>query len=436
MADRAQRLPVRALAALVVADVLAGSSLTDSLLKRNRLDDSRDRALVAELAYGACRWFFRLDALLQGLVHKPMKKRDADIHGLLLIGIYQLLYTRVPQHAAVAETAGAARALKKKWAVALINGVLRRLQREQEQHIARVLDIAEARYSQPAWFLQAVRSAWPGQWEAIVDALLERPPMTLRVNRQRSSIAEYQALLQQAGLKSSLVPGVPSALNLAHPIGVEQIPGFAEGLVSIQDAGAQIAAFLLQPEAGSHILDACAAPGGKTGHILEQAADLQVTALDVDAERLSRVAENMRRLRYQPRMLVGDAADPHGEWAGADYDRILLDVPCTATGVMRRHPDIRLLRRPSDVTDLVQRQAGIMAALWPRLKRGGRLLYATCSLLPEENELQIEKFVANNADCREIHVDDMPGVPRRYGIQILPGEQQMDGFYYALLEKA
>lgn len=414
---------------------MAGRSLSDLMPSALETVAARDRALLQELCYGTIRWLLRLQAVTQRLLQRPLKRRDRVIELLILVGLYQLLHMRVPAHAAVTETVEAVRVLGRPWAAGLVNGVLRRFQREHETLLAAVDSDQGHRFAHPRWLMEAVREAWPERWEAILDAANARPPMTLRVNRGRIDREAYGELLQQAGVAATPLAAVASALVLERPLEVDALPGFAEGLVSVQDAGAQLAAELLAPQAGQRVLDACAAPGGKSGHILELAPEVELTAVDLDGQRLERVRENLRRLRFKADLYVGDAAAPAGEWAAPGYDRILLDVPCFATGVIRRHPDIKLLRRSDDIPALVRRQAQILDNIWPLLKPGGILLYATCSLLPVENEQQLERFLARQRDARERTIDAAWGHVRTVGRQTLPGEESMDGFYYAVLQK-
>ena len=425
----------RTAAARALAQVLRGASLSDAMAIQRKKLALADQALAGELAYGSCRWHYRLQALLERLQHKPFKAGDMDIQALVLIGLYQLLHTRIPEHAAVAETAGAARILGKQWAVAVINGMLRRFQREKESMLAEISSLPQARYSQPQWFIESVRKSWPEQWQQVLEGLLLRPAFSLRVNLSRISLQQSVARLADSGVTSRPVHGVPSALILDRSMPVESLPGFVEGLVSVQDAGAQLAAWLLDPQPGMEILDACAAPGGKTGHLLERAPNARVTALDVDAVRLQKVADNMQRLGYSANLQLGDASKPAGEWAKQAYDRILLDVPCSATGVMRRHPDIRLLRRQSDIVELAGRQQLIMDAIWPLLKPGGKMLYATCSILEPENEQQVKAFMHRHNDVQAHELEYAGAVACANGLQVLPLDGSMDGFYYALLEK-
>jgi 16S rRNA (cytosine967-C5)-methyltransferase len=324
--------------------------------------------------------------------------------------------------------------MRKQWAVGLINALLRRFQRERES----LLVVADAdpvsRYAMPGWLLKRLQADWPEHWEAIVQATNAHPPMSLRVNLARNSREEYLALLAAADIGASPIPGVPSGLVLDRPMDTQDLPGFGAGRVSVQDGGAQLAAMLLDLQPGQQVLDACAAPGGKSGHILES-APVQLTAMDLEPRRLERVHQNLQRLGLSAEIAQGDAVQPQGAWADRQYDRILLDVPCSATGVIRRHPDIKLLRRDRDIAALVETQGRILRAVWPLLKTGGRLLYATCSLLADENETQVVRFLEQTPDARERVIEAGWGHARARGRQTLPGEATLDGFYYACLEK-
>jgi 16S rRNA (cytosine967-C5)-methyltransferase len=416
-----------------VAEVAAGRSLADALPAA--VVPEGERALLAELAYGTCRWFQRLDFLLARLLERPLKPRDADLKALLLVGLYQLGGTRVATHAAVDETVAAARALGKDWATGLVNAVLRAFLRDRAALEAAAAADPAAAHAHPAWLVTRLQAAWPDDWAAVLRAGNGRPPMALRVNRLRGSTADYLDALAAAGLAAAAVDAVPSAVVLDQPVDVGRLPGFGGGAVSVQDAGAQLAAPLLDPRPGEAVLDACAAPGGKTGHLLEWCPEARVTAVDVDPRRLQRVSENLGRLGLAARLAQGDAERPDGDWAADRYDRILLDVPCTATGVIRRHPDIKLLRRAPDVAELVGRQARILDAVWPLLRPGGILLYVTCSLLPEENQRQIDGFLGRRPDACAVPIDAPWGRPAGAGRQILTGERGMDGFYYARLAR-
>ena len=427
----------RALAAQVLVRVVReGRSLTEVLpqLQAN-CSDARDAALLQELVYGTLRWYYRLAALLRSLLRKPLRSRDSDIHGLLLIGLYQLGWLAVPERVAVHETVQAVHRLGKDWASGLVNAVLRGYQREQAKLDAQARRDTVAAYAHPAWLIGRLQADWPGHWRAILDANNERPPMCLRVNRQRLTRQEYLEQLSAAGLGARPVAHARQGICLDRAVSVQQLPGFASGSVSVQDAAAQLAAELLAPQTGQHVLDACAAPGGKAAHLLELQPDIRLDALDIDARRLERVAETLGRLGLHARLLAADAGAVAEWWDGEPYQCILLDAPCSASGVIRRHPDIKLLRRESDIAGLIERQAQLLAALWPLLAAGGMLLYCTCSVLADENSMQVTRFLQNRADAELLPIPASWGHECSPGRQILPGENAMDGFYFACIRK-
>jgi 16S rRNA (cytosine967-C5)-methyltransferase len=394
-----------------------------------------ERGLCQELSYGTLRWQPRLEYILKQLLTKPLKGKERDIHCLLLIGLYQLDQLEIPHHVAVSETVAVAKRLKKEWARGLVNAVLRRFLREREQLLEQVKQNENAACAHPGWLLQGIKKDWPDQWHSIIEANNARPPMTLRVNRRHHSRQSYLEELQAQGLAAHLVEHAADAITLERPVAVERLPGFNEGRVSVQDAAAQLAAGLLQLQPGQRVLDACAAPGGKSGHILELCPEVALTALDLEPKRLTRVAENLERLQLEATLVAGDAGSPAGWWDGKSYDRILLDAPCSATGVIRRHPDIKLLRRADDIAQLAELQGKILKALWPLLKPGGLLLYATCSIFKRENEQQLANFLADREDSYELPLNSNWGQKQQVGRQILPGQDGMDGFYYACLKK-
>ena len=426
----------RAVAARLLGRLEQGESLSILLAGGMEALEPRDRSLVRAFCYGVARWWLQLEALLEPLLSRPLKTRDRDLKALLLLGLYQLQHMRIAPHAVLDQTVGATRSLNKPWAAGLVNAVLRRFQREQGRLMTDLAANPEARYAHPLWLLQALQAAWPEQWQEIVAAANQQPPMSLRINRRRSSPKAYAGRLRDAGIAARPIPGAADGLVLDQPLDVERLPGFRDGLVSVQDGGAQLAAGLLEVGPGQRVLDACAAPGGKTAHILETAPDgVTVTAVDLSAERLQRVRENLQRLGLVAEVCQGDAAAPGGAWAEQRYQRILLDVPCTATGVIRRHPDIKRLRRASDLAPLVALQSRILDAVWPLLEPGGLLLYATCSLLPEENHLQLQAFLQRRPEAREDPIEASWGHACGIGRQILPGEAGMDGFFYARIGK-
>lgn len=427
----------RAAAARVLAEVLGpGRSLSAALPRQLAgIPGARERGFVQELCFGTLRWLPRLELLLKPLLRQPLKKRDSDVQALLLIGLYQLLYLETPPHAAVSETVNATSVLGKQWARGLANGVLRNFQRRQAELTASADKREAGRFAHPQWIIDRLRKAWPDRWEAILEANNQRAPMTLRVNRLRTSRDDYLKRLSDEGIGARAAPHVAHGVILDIPVPVQQLPGFAEGMVSVQDAAAQLAGELVDPQPGERVLDACAAPGGKTGHLLERAAELEVLAVEQDPARLEKVTENLERLGSRATLVQSDAAATDQWWDGRPFDRILLDAPCSATGVIRRHPDIKVLRRPADIEDLVQEQHRLLEGLWPLLKPGGMLVYATCSVLPQENEQQIRRFLRDHSDAGVGEIAAAWGHAGEAGRQILPGEDEMDGFYYARLVK-
>lgn len=422
----------RALAARAVAGVVGrGTTLDDAL--EAALDGAsdlpdRDRAQVRALAFGALRNHHRHRALLAFLLDRPLRGDSGTLEALLSVGLFQLADPEYPDHAAVSATVAASRLLAIGWASGLINAALRRYQREAPGLLKRLQADPSAWHSHPTWLLDRLRADWPEDWVDIAAASQRRPPLWLRVNRLRTSVSDYRVRLDtEAGVRALQLPGFPDALALESALPVQRLPGFTEGLVTVQDAASQLAAPLLAPVPGMRVLDACAAPGGKTTHLLELTGGrLDLTALDISAGRLERVAANLSRLGLAARLVAGDATEPAAWWDGRPFDRILLDAPCSATGIIRRHPDIKLLRRAEDLPALAARQQLMLARLWPLLAPGGRLLYSTCSLLRQENQQVVAGFLAAGAARLE------PETPSP-GLQLLPGEQDTDGFYYALM---
>lgn len=428
---------VRAVTAQVLGQVLnQGGSLAMVLPPALAQIKPQDRGLLQELCYGVCRWQLQLQALLDLLLERPLDPREPTVRALLLTGLYQLHHLRIPEHAAVAETVTAARQLRKSWAANLVNAVLRSFLRRRVELLAHVEADTVARTAHPRWLLEWLQRDWPDDWPTIIAANNIRPPFTLRVNPHAISRKAYQLRLAAAGTLAEPVATVATALILAEPVELIMLPGFAEGWVSVQDAAAQLAAPLLELQSGMRVLDACSAPGGKTGHILECTPDTDLTALDQDTARLERVQDTLTRLRLNARLVTGDASQPVDWWDGIPYDRILVDAPCSATGVIRRHPDIKGLRRETDIAVLARKQQRILASLWPLLRPGGRLLYATCSVLRQENEHVVAAFLATHPDASAQPIKAGWGRALPQGRQILPGEASMDGFYYAVLVKS
>ncbi|WP_353632007.1 16S rRNA (cytosine(967)-C(5))-methyltransferase RsmB [Pseudomonas canadensis] len=427
----------RLAAAKALAAVLNGkASLNSSLPTQLDKVEDRDRGFTQDLAFGTARWQPRLSALATKLLQKPFKAADADVEALLLVGLYQLLYTRVPAHAAIGETVGCADKLKKPWAKALLNAVLRRAQRENEALLAELEHDPVVRTAHPRWLQKSLKAFWPEQWEAICAANNAHPPMILRVNRRHHSRDAYLQLLNEAGINATPCVYSVDGIVLEAATDVRSLPGFAEGWISVQDEAAQLAADLLDLAPGQRVLDACCAPGGKTCHILEVEKDLAgVVAVDLEAKRLVRVRENLARLGLSAELIAADGRDTATWWDGKPFQRILLDAPCSATGVIRRHPDIKLTRQPDDIAALAVLQGELLDAMWPTLEVGGILLYATCSTLPTENTEVIEAFLARTSGARELDLATTAGIKQPHGRQLLAQEGGHDGFYYAKLIK-
>ena len=427
---------IRALAAhCIYAVVDQGRSLANELPKQQLKAADKDKALLQELCYGVLRYLPELEHDVRQLMDKPLTGKQRIFHFLLLVGLYQFKYTRIPDHACVAETVAAAQALKAHRLKGLINGVLRNFQRQQKHPITnQAKPLADAiQYNHPSWFIKKIQQAYPDQWQEILAANQIKPPMWLRVNQQHNSIEQYIELLIQANIDYQFIDPNSGAIQLSQAQDVNKLPGFEQGWVSIQDGAAQQAAIILDSQTGDNVLDCCAAPGGKTCHILERTPTIAtMTAIDIEEKRLVRVKENLARLQLSAEVITGDAAKPNTWWNKQPYDRILLDAPCSGTGVIRRHPDIKWLRKASDIETLVKLQQEILNAIWPLLKVGGTLVYATCSVLPEENNLQIAQFLQNNSDARLLNIDR---TKTSTDWQILPTNKNMDGFYYAKIQK-
>ena len=421
---------VRALAAKINARVVANGSSLEAAFAAFPPPPDRDRGLLRELCYGSLRWHHRLAHQARRLLRRPRDPVDPRLAALLRIGLYQLQWLRIPDHAAVAATVNAAQVLGNPRAKGFVNAVLRRYLREPEKLAARLGDVREAVTSHPDWMVDRLRTDWPHDWQHVVEENNRPPPMWLRVNARRTTRAAYLDMLDAQGIAAKPSQAISSAVLLMQPRPKDTLPGFANGLVSVHDAGAQLAAQWLAPEPGQRVLDACAAPGGKCAHLLESCPDPgEVVALDREQHRLNVAAVELQRLGLQATLVCGDAASPGDWWDGRLFDRILLDAPCSALGVIRRHPDIKVLRRPADIAQAAAKQRMLLEALWPLLTPGGRLLYATCTVVHEENRDQIGNFLAATPTARSAEAESPPSR------QILPGETNMDGFYYACMRK-
>lgn len=408
--------------------------LQDNVSLSTSLQNPDVTPLVKELCFGVCRHYIRLECLADALIKK--RPKSLDVWVALLIGLYQLHFLRIPDYAVVKETVDLMDFIKKPWAKGLINAVLRSFCRQQEALLAEWQDNPVFKYNHPQWFIQRLQEGWPNDWEAILAANDVHPPMSLRINQQRGTREAYLTRLNNAGITAMPQRHSMAGIELQSPIAVNDLPGFGQGDASVQDQAAQLAAPELDLKPGLRVLDACCAPGGKTCHILETEPDLKAcVALDVEPGRLKRVEENLARLKLKAKVITGDALKPDSWWDGQPFDRILLDAPCSATGVIRRHPDIKLLRTPEDIASVAALQKELLNALWPLLVPGGLLLYATCSIMPEENERQIVEF-AESHDDSEICRESRPWArTTNHGWQILPGDNNMDGFFYCVLRK-
>ncbi len=432
---------IRALAAKCCYSVIdKGRSLGDELPKQQDKVTAKDKGLLQEICYGVLRYLPELEHDVRGLMQKPLTGKQRVFHFLLLVGVYQIKYMRIPDHAAVSETVAATDALKNRHMKSLVNGVLRNFVRASENITPN--DSQKNRpdalqYNHPGWFIKKLQQGYPEKWQQILNANQQKPPMWLRVNKQHQTSADYQNLLANAEILINTVEPLSQAIELTRPCDVTKLPGFEQGWISVQDGAAQQAARLLDCQPNDVVLDCCAAPGGKTCHILEQTPDIaSMTAIDIEASRLVRVKENLMRLGLTAKVIAADAANAKTWWQGELFDRILLDAPCSGTGVIRRHPDIKWLRKASDIDALVILQQKILKETWSLLKPGGTLLYATCSVLPQENNEQIKVFIENNSDAKLLSIEYAENENKEtIGWQLLPGEKNMDGFYYAKLLK-
>ncbi|PCH62915.1 MAG: 16S rRNA (cytosine(967)-C(5))-methyltransferase [SAR86 cluster bacterium] len=426
---------VRALAAKILSQLLQQQGSLSSMLGKYQGID--DYSLLQELCFGSARWFYLLESLLSKLLARPLKNKDSDLKCLLIVGLYQLRELRIPDYAAINETVSGTKKLNKPWAKSLINGVLRQYLRQQEDLNTQLSNSDRAiTTAHPQWFVDKLTTQWPNHWQEILSNNNCHPPMTLRINLSKISRPEYIDKLKQLGIEAS--PGVhaPSSVYLAKPCPVDKLPGFSSGELSVQDEASQLVPNLLALQPQQIVLDACAAPGGKTCHILESEPLLtQLTAIDIDARRLERINENLQRLQLKANLKVGDASAVDTWWDGEAFDRILVDTPCSATGVIRRHPDIKLLRTAENINKLGLSQRQLLANLWQCLKPDGILLYTSCSVLAEENQDIIADFLksTNNAKHEAITADW--GVECRYGRQLFPQESGHDGFYFCLIRK-
>ena len=423
-------------AARAVLDVMAGRSLTSALAQLRPHTQEGSWGAVQDIAFGVFRYLGLLRGVLAGSLTQPLT--DRDLEALLLVALYQLQFSRAAPHAVVHDAVQACVRLRKSSAKGLVNAILRRFLRESEALLSQAQQTEEGRWSYPQWWIDETRRTYPDRYGAILEAGNLHPPMTLRVNLSRISREGYAGLLREQGVEAEVIG--EAALLLDRPLNVDRLPGFRAGLVSVQDLAAQYAAPLLDLQSGQRVLDACAAPGGKAAHILERAR-VQLTAVDSDAGRLERVRETLQRLQLSAALICGDASEPCRWWDGVPFDRILLDAPCTASGIVRRHPDIKWLRRADDIPALAEQQRRLLEALWHMLAAGGKLLYATCSIFSAENQLQIAALLQSHPEAKALAlsipdgsgIGDIQAIANTQG-QLLP-DPRHDGFFYALLQK-
>lgn len=427
-------IDARQAATLALAAVISGQSLNQCLPPLEADVPLQDRAFLRDLVLGSCRHYQRLNALAKILLIRPFGDDEQDLHALLIIGLYQLAIQKKAPHAAVHATVAVCELLDKSHAKGVINACLRRYGREYDEIQPALDDNPVTATSHPKWLVKMLKKAWPEHWQTVLQQNNQQAPLCLRVNCAQQTRQQYLAHLQQAGIAASAAQHSPYGIYLEESCDITQLPGFDDGWFSVQDEAAQLAATLLAPQDDEYILDACAAPGGKTGHLLEL-ADAEVTALDIEAKRLERVEENLNRLQLNANILCADLAQPEQWWQGYLYDAILLDAPCSATGVIRRHPDIKLLRRREDIAQLTELQTQLLETAWRLLKPGGRLLYATCSVLPQENSQKISQFCQLHPEAKLATLNADWGVACDSGRQLFPQATSHDGFYYALLHK-
>ncbi|MFI4937366.1 MAG: 16S rRNA (cytosine(967)-C(5))-methyltransferase RsmB [Candidatus Berkiellales bacterium] len=394
----------------------------------------RDAAFVSYLCFGVLRYYPRLQEWANAFLHKPLKAKDTDLLLIIMIGLFQLFYSDTPEYAALHTTVAATEDLGKPWARGLINSLLRQALRNKESLSQN--NSLVARTAHPLWLIKAIKNHWPNEWEKIIEDNLMHPPLTLRVNLSKISREDYLQHLQQANIPANALSFSPAGIVVTEAVAIDQLPGFDQGWVSVQDEAAQLAAYLLDLQPKQRVLDACAAPGGKLAHLYEVQKELFLLGVEKDPKRMSLLKNTCERLGVNAEIHCADATMPESWWQEKEgFDRILLDAPCSATGVIRRHPDIKLHRQPEDINDLTQLQAKLLTKLWPLLKPNGILLYVTCSILPDENVNQIAQFLAQEPTAQECPIIEKWGSQQQYGRQLLPGQHNMDGFYFARLHK-
>lgn len=428
----------RLIATQIIEQVFESKATLTHALRNNESfkQAGNDKALIQEICYGTFRWYIQLEYILNLLLEKRIKKKDSRLKYLMIVGLYQLRFMRIPPHAVVSETVNTCKKIKMEWAKSLVNAILRRYIRETELFNPDIDNDDGLRTSHPKWIVDQLRRDWPEEWKSILDANNQHPPMYLRVNEQRQSREQYLIKMEQTGIGGQFTPYSKQGILLEKPIDVDQLPGFNKGEVSVQELAAQLSVELLDLKPEHTVLDACAAPGGKSSHILETQAKIKsLTVIEKDPNRAKRLSETLNRLGLHAITKVSDINDIEHWWDKEPYDRILLDAPCSATGVIRRHPDIKILRTPEEVNFINTLQMQLLETLWQTLKPKGLLVYITCSIFKQENSELIKQFIDNNNDCVLNPIDAEWGKDTGYGKQILTGQNNMDGFFYSCLEK-
>jgi len=431
-------MQARAVASKILSKVFEDKQSLATLIpaELDMMTDPRERALAQALCFGVIRHYYSLNFVLNTLLDKKLKKKDSDVKALILIGLFQLDHMRTPAHAAVSASVESCKELNKAWAKNLVNAVLRRYQREHDKFPALITNNESAKYEHPGWLIDSLKDAYPQAWQSIIKENNLPPPMSLRVNSRKTDRDNYLKKLKAAGIEAQPSNLNQSGIVLTHPVGVEALPDFSAGHISVQDIAAQLAIPLLRPQKGERILDACSAPGGKLAHLLETMPTLQeAVAIEKEPLRFKKLENTLARLGLSATLIQNDARAVNDWWDKQPFDRILIDAPCSASGVIRRHPDIKYLRTATDIKNIVVLQTEILDALWPLLKKGGKLLYITCSIFKAENDEQIAAFTSKHNDVNSIPIQANWGMATEYGRQILPGEEAMDGFYFAQLQK-
>lgn len=426
---------VRLVAIRIIESILLNKGSLSTQLARKQADVKAEHVpQLKEICFGVSRYYPQLNSFALHMLDKPFQEKDFDVYAAILVALYQIEYMDTPEHAAVNEAVESAKLIGKPWAGKLVNAILRRYLREAVDIKAILKDMPSVAHSHPKWILKRFKKHWGNSFEQIVEANNARPPMCLRVNLSRVSRETQMQKLSQQGIESEEGVFSESAIYLKQAASVQSLPGFFDGDMSVQDEAAQLSASILSVKEGEKVLDACAAPGGKTGHLLES-ADIHLTAIELEPWRLSKIEENLERLGFNAELICADSGDLDTWWDNVAFDKILLDVPCSATGVIRRNPDIKVNRKPADIDELISIQKTLINNIWLTLKPGGKLLYATCSVMPEENEHQMAEFLSLTPDAKEIQLDVEWGQKVSHGIQLLPKQNSHDGFYYCLIEK-